>query len=125
MSDSLITGRSFRIFNLMDDFNREALCMRGNFSMLGIRVVEYIKDAIELYGKPNQNGYIERFNRTYREDVLDARLFRDIEEVNLETERFREEYNCFHSHKSLGRSSPKEYLEEFLKGHAPLKNQFV
>jgi len=52
MSDSLITGRSFRIFNLMDDFNREALCMRGNFSMPGIRVVEYIKDAIEVYGKP-------------------------------------------------------------------------
>ncbi|MHA7831535.1 MAG: integrase core domain-containing protein [Flagellimonas sp.] len=67
-------------------------------------------------GKPMQNGYIERFNRTYREDVLDAHLFRDIEEVNLETERFRKEYNCFHPHKSLGRSSPKEYLEEFSKG---------
>ncbi|MEN1784747.1 MAG: transposase [Bacteroidota bacterium] len=64
-------------------------------------------------GNPSQNGYIERFNRTYREDVLDAHLFRDIEEVNLETERFREEYNRFHPHKSLGRSSPLEYFEEF------------
>ncbi|NHF60372.1 transposase [Flavobacteriaceae bacterium TP-CH-4] len=64
-------------------------------------------------GKPSQNGYIERFDRTYREDVLDAHLFRDIEEVNMETQRFRQGYNRFHLHKSLGRSSPKEYLEEF------------
>ena len=151
MSDSLITGRNFRVFNLMDDFNREALCMRGNFSMPGIRVVEYLREAIEVHGKPlairvdngpeflsrvfvnycevedieikyiqpgkpSQNGFIERFNRTYREDVLDAHLFRDIEELNMETERFREEYNRFHPHKSLGRSSPKEFLEVFQRG---------
>ena len=36
----------------MDDFNREALCMKRNFSMPGIRVVEYLKEAIETYGKP-------------------------------------------------------------------------
>lgn len=160
MSDSLITGRSFRIFNLMDDFNREALCMKGNFSMPGIRVVEYLKEAIETYGKPlairvdngpeflsrvfvnycqvediqikyiqpgkpSQNGYIERFNRTYREDILDAHLFRDIEEVNLETERFREDYNNYHPRKSLGRKSPREYLEEYSKNYVPLKHQFV
>ncbi len=39
MSDGLITGGSFRVFNLMDDFNREALCMKGNFTMPGLRIV--------------------------------------------------------------------------------------
>ena len=52
MSDSLITGRSFRVFNVLDDYNREAVCMEAAFSMPGIRMVEYLQKAIELYGKP-------------------------------------------------------------------------
>ena len=44
-------------------------------------------------GKPMQNGYIERFNRLYREAVLDAYLFFDLYQVKQLTAEWIEEYN--------------------------------
>jgi putative transposase len=44
-------------------------------------------------GKPMQNGYIERFNRLYREAVLDAYLLFDLYQVKQLTEEWIEEYN--------------------------------
>lgn len=61
-------------------------------------------------GKPAQNGYIERFNRTYREEVLDMYLFRNIQEVQLVTDRWINEYNTERPHHSLGNLTPHEYV---------------
>lgn len=32
-------------------------------------------------GKPTQNAFIERFNRTHRTEILDFRLFRTLNEA--------------------------------------------
>jgi putative transposase len=40
-------------------------------------------------GKPTQNSYIERFNRTYRTEVLNSYLFSNIQEVRTTTEKFQ------------------------------------
>jgi putative transposase len=40
-----------------------------------------------------QNGFIERFNRSYREDILDAYLFASIEELRDLTWQFQQDYN--------------------------------
>ena len=44
-------------------------------------------------GKPAQNGFIERFNRTYREEILDLYLFDSIKEVQAITDDCVKYYN--------------------------------
>ena len=104
MSDALWCGRRFRTFNLIDDYNREALTIDVDRSLPAGRVVRALDRAaawrgypkklrvdngpeltsvrladwaddndVELEftepGRPMQNGFIERFNRTYRTEV--------------------------------------------------------
>ena len=64
-------------------------------------------------GKPMQNGYIERFNRTFRESVLDLYIFDNIDEVREITEEFVNDYNHNRPHDALGGLSPKMYKEKF------------
>jgi putative transposase len=52
-------------------------------------------------GKPAQNAFSERFNRTYREAVLDAFLFHSVAEVKAITEDWLEEYNAIRPHEAL------------------------
>lgn len=101
MHDALICGRLFRTFNVVDDFNREALSIEIDLNLPALRVVcvldrivanrgypvmlridngpEFISLALAEWaekhtvklefiqpGKPTQNAFIERFNRTYR-----------------------------------------------------------
>lgn len=107
MHDGLFQGRSFRAFNVIDDFNREVLTIAIDTSLTSDRVKRELDKLIEWRGKPeclrvdngpefisqqlsdwaeenkirivfiqkgkpHQNGYIERFNRTFREEVLDS-----------------------------------------------------
>lgn len=60
-------------------------------------------------GKPAQNAYIERFNRTFREDVLDAYSFESLAEVRALSEKWLEEYNTVRPHQALGNMTPYQY----------------
>ena len=153
MSDSLFCGRRFRTFNLVDDFNREALAIEVDLNLPAPRVIRVLERAvawrgypnklrmdngpefisavlaewaeehsIELEfikpGKPTQNSYVERFNRTYRDEILNMYVFRTLSEVREITENWIREYNEERPHDSLGDLTPWEYLAK----HEELEN---
>jgi len=150
MSDSMVGGRRFRTFNLIDDCTREVLAIEIDTSLSSKRIIrtlervildrgkpniirtdngpEFTSKDLELWardheiqiqfiqpGRPMQNGYIERFNRIYRESILDAYLFFELDQVRTLTEEWMDEYNLRRPHESLGNLTPNEWKMKQLK----------
>ena len=61
-------------------------------------------------GKPNQNAFFERFNRGFREQVLDANFFNSIAEAQEAADGWLMDYNEFRPHDSLGDKTPMEFM---------------
>jgi len=141
MHDALSDGRAFRLFNVLDDFNREGLVIEADLSLPAQRVIRALDQAIEWRGKPavircdngpeyisnsllewarkrqiriehiqpgkpQQNAYIERFNRTVRYDWLAPTLFSSIEEVQDTATQWLWTYNHERPNMALGGITP-------------------
>ena len=78
-----------------------AWCHQNNVEMLHIQP-----------GKPNQNAYIERFNRTFRTEVLNAYLFQSLDQVREIAEEWRIDYNEQRPHDSLNGLTPSAFREK-------------
>ena len=63
-------------------------------------------------GTPTQNAYIERFNRTYRDEILNMHVFKTLTEVRELTGNWVREYNEERPHDSLNDLTPWEYLAQ-------------
>jgi putative transposase len=145
MQDQLSDGRMFRLFNVIDDFNREGLGIEVDLSLPAIRVIRSLDQLIEWRGKPHalrcdngpefishlltewaaqnniklhyiqpgnpqQNAYVERYNRTVRYSWLNQYLFDSIEEVQDFATRWLWFYNNERPNKANGGLPPKHML---------------
>jgi len=145
MHDQLSDGRSYRLFNVIDDFNREALAIDIDLSLPAERVVRALDQVIEWRGKPlairsdngteyigstltswaerqgirldhiqpgkpQQNAYIERYNRTVCYDWLSHYLFESIGEVQDYATDWVWTYNHERPNMALGGITPKQKL---------------
>lgn len=157
MHDSLSYGKSFRVLNIIDDFNREALWNVADVSIGSQRLVreldrlvafrgrpsiirvdngpEFTSANFQLWcrandiqikyiqpGKPVQNSLIERFNRSYRQEVLNAYLFESLSQVKVLTEQWVEHYNTKRPHEALQKMTPKDFLGKYGKASFSISN---
>lgn len=147
VADALACGRRFRTFNVVDDFNREAIHIEVDTSLTSTRLVrvfeqikrehglpqvlrtdngpEFLGEIFVAWakangmviryiqpGKPNQNAYVERFNRTFRDELLDQHLFLRLEDVREAVYWWMIDYNEQRPHDSLGDLTPTECRQQ-------------
>lgn len=145
MHDQLADGRSIRLLNVIDDFNREALGIEIDFSLPSARVIralnqiiewrgkplaircdngpEYLSDVITEWaqkqgialnyiqpGNPQQNAYVERFNRTVRYEWLSQYYWKDLAHVQHFATEWMWKYNHERPNMGLGGFTPKQRL---------------
>ncbi|WP_310165942.1 IS3 family transposase [Pseudoxanthomonas japonensis] len=145
MHEQLADGRSFRLFNVLDDYNREGLGIEADLSLPSARVIrsleqiiqwrgkpraircdngpEYISGTLLAWaerngiriehiqpGKPQQNAYVERYNRTVRYAWLARTLFDSIEQVQDKATRWLWIYNHERPNMALGGITPAQKL---------------
>jgi putative transposase len=147
MADQLSSGRRFRTFNVLDDFNREGLGIEVDLSLPAARVVrsleqiiewrgkpealrcdngpEYISGTLQNWadqhgieinfiqpGKPQQNAYVERYNRTVRHEWLEMNEFNTIEEAQETATRWLWTYNNERPNMAIGGVTPAMKLAQ-------------
>jgi putative transposase len=72
-------------------------------------------------GCPAQNAYIERFNGTYRLEVLDANQFRTVDEARTVTADWLVIYNEQRTHSAIGHLPPLAFKRRWQQREFPEK----
>lgn len=63
-------------------------------------------------GKPQQNGFIERFNGSFRREFLNAYLFESLSQVREMAWFWQQDYNRNRTHESLNNLPPEMYRKQ-------------
>ncbi len=63
-------------------------------------------------GKPMQNGFVESFNGSFRDECLNETLFSSLTQARIEITAWKEDYNRNRPHSSLGNITPSEFASQ-------------
>jgi transposase InsO family protein len=69
-------------------------------------------------GMPQQNAYVERFNGSMRDEVLNGELFHSVLEARVVIAEWVQEYNTLRPHRGLGMRTPAAFFESINEGRA-------
>ena len=72
-------------------------------------------------GKPQQNAFIESFNGSLRDELLNEEIFDTLDDARRKLALWRYDYNAVRPHSSLANQTPQQArrtLEQF-EGSAP------
>ena len=79
-----------------------------------------IKLTYSQPGKPTQNAFIERFNRAFRTEVLDAHLFKTLAQVRELAWAWKQSNNEERLHAALGNLPPLEFKRRIQAGNSSI-----
>ena len=87
--------------------------------MTSLAVLKWCQDSqIEWHyiapGKPMQNGFVESFNGSFRDECLNETLFSSLIQARAEITAWKEDYNQNRPHSSLGNITPSEFALEIV-----------
>lgn len=63
-------------------------------------------------GKPTQNGLVERLNGTQRNECLNLKYFKTVQEVQHDLDIWWNDYNFDRPHSSLGYLTPQQFIDK-------------
>ena len=69
-------------------------------------------------GKPSENGHIESFNGRFRDECLNTHLFKSLADAQDKIEHWRNDYNNWRPHSSIGNLTPREFARRKQLGKA-------
>jgi len=72
-------------------------------------------------GRPQQNAFIESFNGSLRDELLNEEIFDSLDDARRKLALWRYDYNTVRPHSSLGNQTPKQARQapEQFEGPAP------
>jgi putative transposase len=77
---------------------------------------EQVEQLFIAKGMPQQNAFVERFNGTMRDEVLNGESFRSVLEARVVLAQFVDQYNTLRPHRGLGMNTPAAFYESLKAG---------